>query len=78
MVNASNKKKDKFMRRLIAVTLAVLVITSFLWVPALAYTVQGQPEKFKYYVEGLKYGLKAFEDYLNFIVTMFKLAVGAT
>ena len=78
MVNSSNKKKDKFMRRLIAVTLAILVITSFLWVPALAYTAQGQPEKFKYYVEGLKYGLKALEDYFSFIVTMFKIAVGAT
>lgn len=57
---------------LILATLSLVVMAG-----AVAYASASNPEKFKYFVEALKWGLAGLKEYFKFIIELFKVAVGS-
>lgn len=62
-------------RKLLAILIAVLILTSVIWLPALVLAVTNNFDKFDYYIKALEYGLKALVKYFEFILKLFEKAV---
>jgi len=69
---------DKKLRRLVVASVVVLLLTSIIWVPAIAFALTDNYDKFNYYVKALEYGLKGLQEYLKFVIELFKVAVGGS
>jgi len=65
----------KSKRVIIALIVLVLVISSIIWAPALAFALNNDFNKFNYYLKALEYGLKGLIAYFKFVEEMFKLAL---
>lgn len=63
------------MRRWLALAIAVLIITSIIWLPAITFALTDNYDKFQYYVKALEYGLKGLVEYFKFIIELFKVAI---
>jgi hypothetical protein len=64
------------MRKSVVVFLILLLVSGFIWMPMVVFAVEGNPDKFQYYVQALEYMLKAFIELLKAILELFKEAVG--
>jgi hypothetical protein len=62
-------------RKLILLSLVILIATSFLWMPLTVYAVTDNMDKFQYYVEALKAMVDSLRETLNAIIELFKVAV---
>jgi len=65
------------MRRNRAVLVAVILglFALFIVLPAGVALAEGNPQMFDYYIKALEYGLKGLQEYFNFIIELFKVAL---
>jgi hypothetical protein len=62
-------------RKLILLSLVILIATSIIWMPLTVYAVTDNMDKFQYYVEALKAMVDSLRETLNAIIELFKVAV---
>ena len=65
------------MRKAFVLAIALLALTSVLWVPAAVCVATGQPDRFQHYLQALDYLLKGLIEYFKAVIELFKAAVGA-
>ena len=66
----------KLSKKWLVVGLVTAVNIVVLGVPAAVAIASGQSDKLQLYVKALQYGFKGFQEYLSFIVDLFKAAIG--
>ncbi len=71
---APERSRGRISGRLVLLIVAAL-LTSPIWLPAVALAVTDQLDRFDYYVKALEYGLKGLIEYLKFVIELFKTAV---
>lgn len=64
-------------KRIVVITILVLLATSILWFPAVVFALSGCPEKFDYYVKALEYMFKGLVEYFKWVVELFKVAISS-
>ena len=62
-------------RKLILISLVIMIATSIIWMPLTVYAATDNMDKFQYYVEALKAMVNSLRETLNAIIELFKEAV---
>ena len=63
------------MRRLVAILVIILAVTSIVWMPALVFAVRDEVDKLQYYIKALEYLLAGLREYFNSVIALFKEAI---
>jgi len=61
----------------IVLLLAILMLTSIIWMPLIVMAGTGNIGKFDYYVKALEYLLKGFQTYVDAVIKLFKTAISS-
>lgn len=63
-------------KKTIFLIVSIVFLTAIIWFPALVLATTDNFDKFQYYVKALEYGLKGLTAYFEFIIKLFRYAVG--
>jgi len=62
-------------KKLLIGILVLLIISSVIWFPITTFALTNSFNKLDYYIKALEYGLKGLQEYLKFVLELFKEAV---
>jgi len=70
------RRKRRVKLSTVALALFIATLLLLFWAPFIAAAAGGDLTRFDYYVKALDYGLRGLTAYLQFIIDLFKAAVG--